>query len=197
MTVWENSFRYFRFGIFSPTLWPSGDCVWLLSGRSPVQHPTSGETCMWGKQLAAMAAIYTSKGVRQEVNLGNIYHVCLCQVWIRLPTLALKPRGDVTSPKQGYQWPQKWTRLPKIKKIINGRQIFQTLKNNKKCQIQILVFNMKCYTSLEDHQAKSEFLHNPPRLTDSLTIPFGLRFGCPAWSVDHSDVGIRGNGGLT
>ena len=26
------------------------------------------------------------------------------------PTLALKPRGDVTrSPKQGYQWPQKWT----------------------------------------------------------------------------------------
>ena len=26
------------------------------------------------------------------------------------PTLALKPRGDITrSPKQGYQWPQKWT----------------------------------------------------------------------------------------
>ena len=29
---------------------------------------------------------------------------------IRQPTLALKPRGDVTrNPKQGYQWPQKWT----------------------------------------------------------------------------------------
>ena len=29
---------------------------------------------------------------------------------IRQPTLALKPRGDVTIiPKQGYQWPQKWT----------------------------------------------------------------------------------------
>ena len=29
---------------------------------------------------------------------------CLCQVRITLPTLALKPRGDVTrSPKQGYQ----------------------------------------------------------------------------------------------
>ena len=26
------------------------------------------------------------------------------------PTLALKPRGDVTrSPKQGYQWSHKWT----------------------------------------------------------------------------------------
>ena len=29
---------------------------------------------------------------------------------LRQPTLALKPRGDVTrNPKQGYQWPQKWT----------------------------------------------------------------------------------------
>ena len=36
--------------------------------------------------------------------------ICLCQVRIRLPTLALKPRGDVTrSPKQGYQWSHKWT----------------------------------------------------------------------------------------
>ena len=36
---------------------------------------------------------------------GNIYHVCLHQVWIRLPTLALKPRGDVTRPpKQECQW---------------------------------------------------------------------------------------------
>ena len=26
------------------------------------------------------------------------------------PTLALKPRGDITrSPKQGYQWPHQWT----------------------------------------------------------------------------------------
>ena len=46
------------------------------------------------------------------VNLRNIYHVHLCQVQMRLPTLALKPRGDVTeSPKQGYQWPQKWTHV--------------------------------------------------------------------------------------
>ena len=49
--------------------------------------------------------------------------LCVCekpayihQVRIRLPTLALKRRGDVTrSPKQGYQCPQKWTSvLPKI-----------------------------------------------------------------------------------
>ena len=39
------------------------------------------------------------------------------------PTLALKPRGDVTrSPKQGYQWPQKWTCV---------QQKFFKKKNNK------------------------------------------------------------------
>ena len=38
----------------------------------------------------------------------NMWHVHLHQVWMGLPTLALKPRGDVTrSPKQGYQWHHK------------------------------------------------------------------------------------------
>ena len=37
---------------------------------------------------------------------GNIHHVYLCQAEKRLPTLALKPRGDITrSSKQG--WPHK------------------------------------------------------------------------------------------
>ena len=80
---------------------------------------------MWGKRLAAMLAIYTGRGVAPEVNLRErIYHVCLCQVRIRLPTLALKPRGDVTrSPKQGYQWPQKWAcvqQTPLKKKSVNA-----------------------------------------------------------------------------
>ena len=42
---------------------------------------------------------------------------------IRQPTLALKPRGDVTrNPKQGYQWPQKRTcvRQKLKKKKISG-----------------------------------------------------------------------------
>ena len=38
----------------------------------------------------------------------NMLHVCLHEAWIRLPTLALKPRGDITrSPKQWYQWSYK------------------------------------------------------------------------------------------
>ena len=32
------------------------------------QYPTSAETCMWGRQLAAMLALYTGKGVAPEVN---------------------------------------------------------------------------------------------------------------------------------
>ena len=43
------------------------------------------------------------------------YHVHLCQVRIRLPTLALKPGGDVTrSPNEGFQWPHKKNLCPPI-----------------------------------------------------------------------------------
>ena len=34
-----------------------------------IWHPTSAETRLWGKRLAAMLAIYTGKGVTPEVNL--------------------------------------------------------------------------------------------------------------------------------
>ena len=43
-------------------------------------------------------------------------HMPLPKKWIRLHTLALKPRGDVTtSPKQGHQWSQKGHVPTKIK----------------------------------------------------------------------------------
>ena len=68
---------------------------------------------------AAMLGIYIGEDVTPEVNLReHILHICLCQLRMRLPTLALKPRGNITrSPKQGYQKPQKWTCVKqKIKK---------------------------------------------------------------------------------
>ena len=56
--------------------------------------------------LAAMLAAKRSAGVASEVNLREWVTCVPRQVQIRLPTLALKPRGDITrSPKQGYQWP--------------------------------------------------------------------------------------------
>ena len=58
-----------------------------------------------------MLALYTSKGVAPEVNLREcVIHTPLHSSNKAEPTLALKPRGDVTrSPKQGYQWSHKWT----------------------------------------------------------------------------------------
>ena len=53
-----------------------------------------------GNGLAAMLAGKRLAAVTPEVNLRE--HVFLHQASIRLPTLALKPRGDITrSPKQG------------------------------------------------------------------------------------------------
>ena len=58
-----------------------------------------------------MLAIYTGRDVIPEVNLREHISCMPPQSLNRAePTLALKPRADITrSPKQGYQWPQKWT----------------------------------------------------------------------------------------
>ena len=60
---------------------------------------------------AAMLAINRSTGVTPEVNVReNTSYIHLYQIWLRLLTLDLKPRGDITrSPKQGYQWSHKRT----------------------------------------------------------------------------------------
>ena len=55
----------------------------------------------------------------------NEPQVRLRQVRIRLPTLAVKPRGDITrSAKQGYQWPHKKDLCPPkiLKKITHTNQ---------------------------------------------------------------------------
>ena len=58
-----------------------------------------------------MLAIYTGRGVTPELNLREHISSTPQQSSNKVePTLALKPRGDMTrSPKQGYQWPHKWT----------------------------------------------------------------------------------------
>ena len=62
-------------------------------------------TCRYVEEngLAALMAAKSLAGVTPEVN-----HIHVCWVWIRPPTLALKPWRDITrSPKQKYQWPPK------------------------------------------------------------------------------------------
>ena len=70
---------------------------------------------------------------RQEVGMCStrggsqgMYIMFTSAMWIRQPTLALKPRGDVTrNPKRGYQWPQKRTHVSaqKLLKKIWVREI--------------------------------------------------------------------------
>ena len=63
-------------------------------------------SCIQRQQAVPMVTVF----IKFYFRSGNIYHVRLCQARIRMPTLALKPRGDVTrSPKQGYQWSHKRT----------------------------------------------------------------------------------------
>ena len=87
----------------------TSDC-WAEGQWFKSQHLTSAETHMWGRWLAVMLALYTSKGVAPKVNLReHISHVPPPSANKAEPTLALISRGDVTrSPKQGYQWPHKW-----------------------------------------------------------------------------------------
>ena len=70
-----------------------------------------------------MLAIYTDRSVAPEVNLRKHISYMPPQSSNKAePTLALKPRGDVTiSPKQGYQWPQKWTCVQQ--KVVQGLDI--------------------------------------------------------------------------
>ena len=79
--------------------------LWFKSAILPLLKHACGESDRLLCWLYTLAEVSHQRWIS-----GNVYHVRLCKVQIRLSTLALKPRGDVTrSLKQGYQWPQKWT----------------------------------------------------------------------------------------
>ena len=81
-----------------------------VSGSNPGIPPPLKHACGEGNWLLCWQ--YTpAKGVAPEVNLREcILRMPLPSANKVEPTLALKPRGDVIrSPKQGYQWPHKWT----------------------------------------------------------------------------------------
>ena len=94
--------------------------MWGNSGKIDLSFkPHLGE-----KNLAAKR----SAGVTPEVNhqgMCNTY-IYLCQVWIRLPTLALKPRGNVTRGISGISGPTKKAYV--LQKFHRIQQIFLTGK---------------------------------------------------------------------
>ena len=80
-----------------------------VGGSNPSIPPLLKHSCGEGDWL--LCWLYTPANVsHQRWISGNVYHVCLRIVQIRQNPLWLWNPGDVTrSPKQGYQWPHKWT----------------------------------------------------------------------------------------
>ena len=111
-----------------------------VGSSNPSIPPLLKHACGEGDWLLCWQ--YTpAKGVTPEVNLRErILHMPPSSANKAEPTLALKPRGDVTRiPKQGYQWPHKWTCVQqkfflKTKKHLRTRPFcdlnFSTLKDS-------------------------------------------------------------------
>ena len=92
---WQN-----RKSVSSVSKWVLPNCALLNNTLKSLRMGKSNRLPCWpsrGQQVS-----------HQRWISRNVLHICLCQVWTGLPTLALKPRGDITrSPRQGYQWPHK------------------------------------------------------------------------------------------
>ena len=80
------------------------DWLSLPCKRSPVQiwHPTA-ETHLGNSDWLPCWPSGGQRVSHQRWISGNIHHIHLCQVRIRLSTLALKPRDVTRSLKWGYQ----------------------------------------------------------------------------------------------
>ena len=81
-----------------------------LTAKQEVCSSNPGSYHCWnihlGKTTGCFPGHVHQKKLSHQGWISEDYMSCLCKVWIRLPTLALIPRGDVTrSPKQGCQWP--------------------------------------------------------------------------------------------
>ena len=78
------------------------------------------------EEKVATLAAKRSADVAPEVNFREHVTCMRLSVTIRLPALALKPRGDITRcPKQGYQWLHKKDLYPQFifKKYIDNIEV--------------------------------------------------------------------------
>ena len=81
-----------------------------------IWHPISAETCMYGTVTGYHVGHQQVSRCRtrgESQGMCNVTGTPPLSSNKAEPTLALKPRGDVTrSTKQGYQWPQKMDICP-------------------------------------------------------------------------------------
>ena len=96
-------------------------------------------TCMWGSDWLCAGCQEVGKCSTRGESLGMYITFASAKIANKAePTLALKPRGDVTrNPKQGYQWP--------LKGHVSAKNFFLQLQCTELCihysiQMVILVF---------------------------------------------------------
>ena len=108
----------------------------LLFVRSHVRNRAKSHlcTCMWGSDRLRAGRQEVGKCSTRGESWGMYITFASAKIANKAePTLALKPRGDVTrNPKQGYQWPQKRTcvrqKLKKKKKKKNCKMLNSPMK---------------------------------------------------------------------
>ena len=114
VTCWHQGQRLYL-ALIDLCNWPRERVVWKrISGRvtndmSRFWAPSMpAQRCVEENGSDSILAIRCHQVSHQKWISGDVQHICLCQVRIRMPIPALKPGGDVTiSPKHEYQWPHK------------------------------------------------------------------------------------------
>ena len=95
-----------------PGRWHNGSAFVFCPGDCPFKfEPSLTSAHAYREMTDCVLASKRLASVAPEVDLRNVHYICHPKnVNKAEPTLALKPRGDITrNPKQGYQWRQKRT----------------------------------------------------------------------------------------
>ena len=100
--------------IFSFQLWLDVEQLYIFSSRvagTMVARSSHLCACMWGSDRLRVGCQEVGKCSTRGESWGMYITFVSAKIANKAePTLALKPRGEVTrNPKQGYQWPQKRT----------------------------------------------------------------------------------------
>ena len=127
---------------------------------------------------------------KDEVTHLSPSSMCLWQVWIRLSTLALKPRGDTTwSIKRGYQWPQNGhlsaTIFLKKLCVIDCKSTVLECLHSKKVSVCVIPL-LLCDSLSGQYVIVKRYTHYLATLADlivPLPMSFFLKLTFSAWIV--------------
>ena len=117
-----------------PGRWHNGSAFVFCSCNCTFETEPSPHlcTCMWGSDRLCAGRQEVGKCSTRGESWGMYITFASAKITNKAePTLALKPRGDITrNPKQGYQWPQKRT-------CVRQKLFKKTKKTHYTCRMLI------------------------------------------------------------